>query len=617
MEQRKNWIVGTGLFLATMILYWPATRFPFVCYDDQLLVYANPHVSQGLTWAGIRWAATAVVAACWYPLTLWSHMLDCSLYGLFAGGHHLTNILLHSTNVVLLWLLVKRMTGLFWPGALVAALFAWHPLNVESATWIAERKNVLSGLFFMLTLWAYFRHVEHPGPARYTLALTFFALALAAKPMVVTLPFLLLLLDYWPLRRISPVEPPDEAFRQRQIWPLLLEKIPFMVLSLASCLITVIVENSAGAVKSTADVPMELRLLDMPVAYVTYVTKMLWPARLCVFYDFPGKPPVAAAAASLLLLAAMTFAAWRWRSKFRWLLVGWLWFLGAMVPVIGLVQSGYHSMADRNTYLPLIGLFLIIACGLNEFWAAKPALRNGIVAAAVVFLGINLMLARRQIMFWKDSVALFTQAVAVNPESAPAHELLAVALTAGGRQADALVHYAAAVRLRPNSADFQYELARTLIDAGRFTEADNCLQAALKQTPDNPVLHNTRGVALMMSGRSKKSQSEFARAIELQPDYSKPYFNLGKALLAAGQIPAAITNFTTALKLQPDWIEASEILASAYAAAGNLSNAVATSSMALKMAQAGQQPDAADRIAAELKAYQKAASLQSSSPQKN
>jgi Flp pilus assembly protein TadD len=614
MDRRKNWIIGIALFVVTMILYWPATGFPFVNYDDPLCVYQNPHVIPGLSWAGIKWAIMAVVAANWNPLTSMSHMADCSVYHLFAGGHHLTNILFHSVNAVLLWLLLKRMTKLFWPSVLVAAMFAWHPLNVESVAWISERKNVLSAFFFILTVWAYLRYTEKPRPARYALTLLLFALGLTAKPMLVTLPFILLLLDYWPLQRISFSQNRlDLAGRKN--WLLLLEKFPFLFLALADCVTTFLVQNQSGSVKSLAEVPVALRLVNIPIAYLTYLGKALWPFKLCVFYAFPNGLPVMAGLSSLMLLVAVSVLAWYWRFKFRWLLVGWLWYLGMLIPVIGLVQTGAQAMADRHAYLPMIGIFLIIACVFNEWQAARPQLRIFVAAVALVFLGFCLVLTRQQLMHWQSSVALFSQAVEINPENAAAQDLLGAALDGSGRTTEAVEHYSAAVRIHPDDSELQYHLGRDLIDTGKFGEAEKHLAAALRQMPDNPVLHNTLGVALMQDGKLPEAEQEFSSAIARQPDYSKPYFNLGRTLLAQGQNQTAITNFIAALRLEPGWPEALQNLARAYAATGNQSNAVNTAGLALKMAQDSHEPALVNQIAAELKTYQNASHPQSSAVQ--
>ncbi len=611
MDLRKTWMFGGFLFVVTMVLYWPATGFPFVNFDDQLYVYDNPQVIPGLSWAGIQWAATAVVAGNWHPLTLLSHLADCSIYRRFAGGHHLTNLLLHSTNAVLLWLLLKRLTGQFWPAALVAAVFAWHPLNVESVAWVAERKNVLSSFFFILTVWAYLRYTENPRPTRYLLALILFTLGLAAKPMLVTLPFILWLLDYWPLQRITFGQN-QAALAGRPAGLQLLEKIPFLMLSVADGVITLIVQTGSGAVKGLVEVPLASRLLNVPVAYATYLGKTFCPSKLCVNYALPGQLPVVAALGSLLLLLVVTLLAWHWRFQFRWFLVGWLWFLGMLIPVIGLVPVGSQAWADRYAYLPMVGILLIVVLFFKEWAAVRPSVQVFIIPAAVALLACCLVLARQQLMCWQNSVALFSQAIRVDPENALAHDLLGAALNDCGRSDEATEQFAVAVRLHPDDANLHYHLGRNLIDAGRFSAAAGHLAAALRKMPDNPVLHNALGAALMLDGKPAAAESEFAQAIKLQPAYAKPYYNLGKALLAEGHAPPAITNFLAALRLEPGWPEALENLARAYAATGSASNAIATAGLALKMARAGNQVSLAERIAVELLTYQKAAIAQPS-----
>jgi len=580
MDRRRNWIVGAVLFLITLVLYWPATFFPFVNFDDPAYTTANPEVLNGLNWAGIKWAVTCIEPANWQPLTLMSHMADCSLYGVFAGGHHLTSILLHATNAVLLWLLFARMTGWFWPSALMAALFAWHPLNVESVAWVAERKNVLSTFFFILTVWAYWRYAMTAPRSKwfhYILALVLFAGGLAAKSMLVTLPFLLLLLDGWPLRRYSLASSLGEIIRNKQTRALVLEKLPFLACSLADCVITYLSQNHAGGVRSLTLVPVEFRLLNVPVAYLMYLAKTLWPLKLCALYPFPETPPVLAGISSWLLLLAATLMVWRGRDKFPWLPVGWFWFLGTLVPVIGLVQVGAQAIADRYTYLPLIGLFLIIAGGLNESLSIWPQMRAVAEMGAAIFLAACLGLTGRQLLTWQDSVALFQQVVAVNPNNAMAQNLMGRAYAGNGQTEKAIDCYAAAVRLHPDVATAQYDLGSELICAGRFEEAETALTKALMMLPNDESLHNLRGVALMQAHRPAEAKKEFFRAIELQPDSAGPHFNLGKALLAEGDYPAATNQFDTAEKLQPA---------------------------------------RTDQIAAELKTYQRTTTTQSSVPSK-
>ena len=531
MERLRNWIVGIALLTVTLILYWPATTFGFVAYDDESYVYENPHVFQGLSWHGLKWSLTAFVSGNWHPLTLVSHMFDCSVGGLYPGGHHLTNIFLHSLNALLLWLLLKRMTGAFWPGALVAALFAWHPLNVESVAWVAERKNVLSTFFLILTIWAYIRYAENPGRFRYGLALGLFLLGLMCKPMLVTLPLLLLLLDYWPLNRMATVSGTRDATpAQRTLFKLILEKIPFLVLSAASSVVTLIAQNSAHAIKSAQEVPFSLRLLNAPVACVTYLFKAVWPARLSILYPLPAALPVAAAIGSLALLAALTALAFHWRTRFRWLLTGWLWFLITLIPVLGIVQAGSQAMADRHAYVAMIGPFIAAAWSLDHWLSSRPRQRPLAVTVICLLLLSLLALTRVQLMHWRDSITLFTRAVAVTNDNFAAHNLLGVALSNTGRNPEALAQFEDAVRLKPDDVESQYHLGQELMDAGKFHEAGRHFSVALDQTPGNVVLLNNLGVAFALDGKVAEAGEQFQRAIRLQPEYPKPYFNYGKIL---------------------------------------------------------------------------------------
>jgi Flp pilus assembly protein TadD len=582
------------LMVLTTILYWPVSAYPFVNFDDQLYVYQNSNVLAGLSWSGFKWSLTAVVAANWHPLTLLSHMADCSIYHQFAGGHHLTNIVFHSINAALLCLLVKRMTGTLWTGFLVAALFAWHPINVESVAWVSERKNVLSTFFLLLILLAYLDYAKRPRPGTYLLTLGLFLLGLAAKPMLVTAPILLCLLDYWPLGRVWGLG--------SGVWgKLVLEKIPFLFFAVADCVITYLAQDKSGSIVTTASIPLLPRLLNVPVAYLTYLEKAFWPSGLCIFYAYPQHPMVAPAIISALVLLAVSGLAWHWRVRYPWFLVGWLWFLASLVPVIGLVQTGLQAWADRHAYVPLIGIFLIVACALGRFNPAPG--RSWPRLAAGVFLGVCLMLTRLQISTWQNSVSLFERAVAVNPANAVAQNLLGAAYNGQDDLPEAIEHFTLATQIEPHNPEYQYNLGRGLVTAGKFAEAEMHLREAVVLAPGDPVMHNTLGVAFMQSGEPHKAEKEFSQAIVLRPDYSKSYFNLGKALLEEGQAGQAITNLTTAVHLESNWPEAWENLAKAYASAGDVSNAVSTATIAWQLAQSDQQPALTLQISNELDAY--------------
>ena len=442
-DNRRVMWVSVGLAAVTVAVYWPVLHFGFINYDDSEYITENLQVRAGLTWRGLVWAFTQFHAWNWHPVTWLSHMLDWQLYGARAGGHHASNLLIHVLNVVLAFAVLRQMTGAFWRSAVVAGLFAVHPLHVESVAWVSERKDVLSGLFFWLTLWAYGMYVRRQGqspestvprprstldaPRYYALTLFFFALGLMSKPMVVTLPFVLLLLDYWPLRRVA--WPGDVQNRERldhtaELKPLLLEKVPFFVLSLGSSLVTYLAQSRGGAVLPMDALPLSQRLANAAVAYVRYAVKAVWPTHLAAFYPHPGRWPnweVASCALAVLLVTGAVLIETRKRPV---LVVGWLWFLGTLVPVIGLVQVGSQSMADRYTYLPLIGLFLMAVWGGTEFAAAGFSAGNLRVlgfGAATAALGLCAADARMQLGYWKESEALFTHTLEVSPENSFSH----------------------------------------------------------------------------------------------------------------------------------------------------------------------------------------------------
>jgi Flp pilus assembly protein TadD len=639
MKNHRTLITGLGLFFITFVLYWPVTSFPFIAYDDQLYVYENPEVSKGLSYSGIKWAATASVGGNWHPVTMLSHMTDCSLFGRFAGGHHLTSLLFHAIDAILIWMLARRMTGSFWAGTLVAALFAWHPMNVESVAWIAERKNVLSSFFLLLTLLAYFKYVEKPTPGKYILTLVLFALGLMAKPMLVTLPCLLLVLDYWPLRRLGGDGLPGSTWRK-----LILEKLPFFVLTGAAIVLTLKTQNASGAVKSLHDVSLELRLLNVPVAYATYVFKAIFPVNLCFLYPLPDKYSAVLVAASIFVLVLVAGLMIHWRRRFPWFIAGWLWFLGTLVPVIGIVQAGDQAIADRYAYVPILGLFLMAACALEALVRARPHLRFIIAAAASAFVVVCLILSHYQIRYWRSSVELYRHALVVEPKNAIVHDLLGAALSGENLRAEANEQYRQAVNIAPGNVEYQYHLGLGLIEAGQFEAAEAPLRAAIQLIPDNAILHDSLGVALSQQNKTVEAMKEYVSAIQIQPDYAKPYFNLGKSEHDKGDDTAALANFTKAIQLDPDWPEALDqmalilatcsrvelrqpgealklsqyaneltgnqlpaylrTLARTYAAVGDFSNAVVTAKSALKDTPTNELNSIGVSISRELKAYQ-------------
>jgi len=553
------------LVLGTLAVYLPVVHHGFTLYDDNDYVTENPMVENGLTWAGVKWAF-GWHACNWHPLTWLSHMADCQLFGAkpeSAGMHHAINVLFHAANSVLLLLLLARWTKALWPGAFAAALFAWHPLHVESVAWVAERKDVLSTFFALLTLLAYTKAVTSdewrvtrktttsaaivsPVTRHLSLlpALIFFALGLMSKPMVVTLPFVMLLLDYWPLNRIR-----NSEFGIRNCARLLLEKWPFFLLTAVSCVVTFLAQR--GAVASLKNVPLDFRLENVPVAYAGYLLKMIWPAHLAIFYPLNPLPPLEVAASASALLA-ISWLVWRARRSGPYWLAGWLWFLGTLVPVIGLVQVGGAALADRYSYFPSIGIFLAAVLGIRDGAGRFQIPKQIVGAIGVAVLAICLALTHRQLNFWQDDITLFNHAIQVTKNNDAAHLNLGFALQKIGRIDEALAEYRAALKLAPDRAETHNNIAHLLDDMGRPDEAMVEYQEALRINPDFVASHNNYGTLLAEQGRFDDAIKQYATAARLDPaDWHAPYLT-GKALLKQGRDTDAISYFRKAIQLDPN-----------------------------------------------------------------
>ena len=560
-------LIALLLALFTLVAYLPVARNGFVNYDDDDYVTNNQIVRNGLAWVGIKWAFTTWHASNWHPVTWLSHMLDCQLFSLNAGAHHSVNVLFHMANAVLLLLLLFRLTNALWPSAFVAALFAWHPLHVESVVWISERKDVLSTCFGLLALLAYARYAQKKSrvvggrgskadttvPALdsrlwtfdYTLALACFALGLMSKPMLVTLPFVMLLLDYWPLQRF-----PNFKSEVKAVYRLALEKWPFFSLAAASCIVTFLAQR-AIAVRTFQQYPLNLRLGNVPLAYTQYLWKAIWPSKLAVIYPLQNQPSWAAAATAVAFLAFITWPAWCLRRRHPYLLVGWLWFLGTLVPVIGLVQVGSAAMADRYTYFPLVGVFIAITF-LGRDWAVRFRLPTAAVAVAVglVLTGCLLML-EQQLSYWKDGETLFSHAVAVTKNGDVAYYGLARALETRGCQTGAMANYQAAVRANPRNVWAHNNLGINLSETGKTNEALAEFQEAMKLDPQDLLARINLGALLVKMGRFDEGMNQYEQAAQLNPDDSRPYYFMGNALLSQGRDAEAVDNFRKVIQLDP------------------------------------------------------------------
>lgn len=556
-------ILALALFGMTLAVFARSASWDFIDHDDPTYVTENPHVQPGLNATGLRWALTTFHGANWHPLTWISLQLDAQLHGLDPRVFHFHNALLHALSVLILFVALRRMTGAVWRSAFVAALFAVHPLHVESVAWVSERKDVLSGLFWMLALWAYARYVEQPGLARYALVFGGFALGLAAKPMVVTFPCVLLLLDYWPLARFSVLRPAgaapfsSEEIRRNSALALVLEKVPLFVLSALSCVLTL--QAQRAAVQTLAHVPLALRLQNVAVSYCAYLLKTIWPMGLAVFYPLPKDPlPAWQVAVAVTFLAAVSIAAYLTRRKFPYVIVGWLWYLGTLVPVIGILQVGAQSRADRYTYLPLIGIFLLVSWGAADIakrWGAtrQIALLGGSLVAACV------VLSWMQLGCWRDRMSLWGHAVDVDEDDSLAHTNLGAGLEKQEKFSEAMKHYAAAIRI-DGDVRAHYKLGALLAKQGKYAAAIPHFQAALHAGFDDVQVHNALGAALMRVGAVAEAADHFRAALRLDGRYYTAHYNLGLALESEGKVDEAAVHYEQALQIKPDYTTAARAL---------------------------------------------------------
>jgi len=533
-------LIALLLAFITLLVFLPVGRFGFVNFDDNEYVTDNPFVKNGLTGAGVKWAFTTFHEANWHPVTWLSHMADCTLFGLNAGAHHFINVLFHSANTALLFVLLWRLTQRIWPSAMVAALFAWHPLHVESVAWISERKDVLSTCFALLALLSYTKFVKENCRRSFWFALIFFALGLLAKPMLVTLPFVLLLLDYWPLARF-----PLSAFHLS----LLSEKIPFFLLTIISCTVTFLAQHQA--IVPLEKVPLGYRLENMPVAIVSYLLKFFWPANLCVFYPMPEMIPALQVLFSLAALLLISAVAWRWCRSRPYFLTGWLWFLGTLVPVIGLVQVGGQAMADRYTYLPSIGFFIavvILGSELAERMQTPKVIRfgfAGLICCACILATEN------QLSFWRDSETLFRRAAVVTPNNEIALLDLGVALDTQGRFDEALTAYHQAEIMGSRRYQVYNNLGNVLGIRGRHDESLAEYRQAIQLAPGMASLHTAAGGQLAALNRYDEALKEFSAAEKNEPNYAAPHLEAAKVLFKTGRDAEGLDEFDAALQIEP------------------------------------------------------------------
>jgi len=559
-------LIGLLLIVGILIIYWPVQHFEFINYDDNIYVTENVHVRSGITKESAIWAFTTYHAYNWHPLTWLSLMLDNELYQLNPGGYHWTNVLFHIANTLFLFLALNRMTGAIWLSGFVAALFALHPLHVESVAWVAERKDVFSTLFWMLTMYIYVFYIERPSAWRYALLLVCFSFGLMAKPMLVTLPFVLLLLDFWPLGRF-PFSPEDSHsyFQKNEVWDhrislrsntlyrLTLEKIPLLILSILCSITTLLAQQSGEAVATLQRLSFMERVANAFISYSNYILKMFWPTALAVFYPYPGTWPVWQVAGSFSLLVAITALVIRGMRRHPYLAVGWLWYLGTLIPVIGLIQVGSQAMADRYTYIPLIGLFIMIAWGVPDILGQWRHKRN-ILLILSGFVLISLMICSCiQVQSWENGISLFQHAVNSTKNNSITYNNLGTALLLKNRSDEALIQYHKSIQLQPNNPDVYNNLGYILSLKGKANEAIIQYNKALQLKPRFAEAHFNIASAYSELGNFKEAAFHYSEAIRIKPDYAEAYNRLGFVYARQGNFDKAILNFQKALIIFPNY----------------------------------------------------------------
>lgn len=569
------------LIAGTVWVYWPVLDFGTVNFDDPDYLEDNPGVLQGLSAEGAAWAFTTGHASNWHPLTWLSHMLDVELFGTDWGAHHGVNLALHVGSTLLLFLFWWRATGRWWGTVGVAALFALHPLHVESVAWLSERKDVLSGLLAWLTLLAYLGWVRKPGAGRYALLMAVFGAGLMAKPMLVTLPCVLLLLDFWPLNRLHFEEDkiPTMGSMAAELWPRVREKLPLFALAALSAVVTVGVQRAGGTVSTLGNVPFLERLANALVTYAAYLGQMLWPAELAALYPHPGMPSTGTILLAVLVLAGVSaWVVWRWWNE-PFLLTGWLWYLGMLVPVVGLVQVGAQARADRFTYLPLVGIFVMLtwsgARWLERFEGSRRRMAERSVAVVVILLLTACSLqARQQVRVWQDSETLFRHALEVTDDNYLMASFLGITLMGEGELNEAEDYLRQAVEIKPSYAEGHNNLGILDQRRGRMAPAAEHFRTAIGYDPEHADAHNNLANALGDLGRPQEALAHYRRALELEPDNASAEHNLGLTLAQAGRPTEAVEHFRAALRLDPQLLAAQGDLANALFQLGRLPEAV-------------------------------------------
>lgn len=579
-----QWWLPALLAALTLVVFWPALQYPFVNLDDHVFLTGNQHVQGGLSWTAIKWAFSNVEqAAYWAPLMWLSHVITYQIFGPDPWGHHFVNLILHTLNVVLLFFVFRKITGATWRSALLAALFGLHPLRVESVVWVTERKDVLSGLFGMLTLLAYAHYIQiaeknrRNGLLWYVAALIALGLGLMCKGMLVTIPCVLLLLDYWPLRRIKSSMPPHQTsvlewFRNSNLTQLILEKVPFFLLAGAGSVVTYVGQKAWGTVPNFDALSLGARCANGIVSYLRYLEKTLWPEKLAIFYPHPGQWPVSAVLWSGLALGMISWASVRTRKRFPFLVVGWLWFLGTLFPVSGIAQSGEQAMADRFTYFPSIGLFIMGVWGAYELMHCYRCNRLSKSVLGTIVIAACVLTTRYQLGYWKDDETLFRRAVQITESNYLAHYILGEALEEKGLLDEAVTEYSQALKIKPGYLYFINTLGVALAKQGRTDEAINQFRAAIQSDPGYVEAIYNLGNVLVATGRLDEAIAQYQEAVRLRPNNFSTRNNLGLAYAMKGEIDNAIHEFQEAVRLNPEFADARNNLEKARSVKAHIKN---------------------------------------------
>ena len=615
---RTKFLICLGLAAITFAVYVTTLQNGFTYYDDTLYITENHHVIQGLTQDSIIWAFTQPHANMWHPLTTLSHMLDCQLFGLNASGHHFVSLLIHIVNAMLVFLIFTALTKTTWPSAFIAAVFALHPVQVESVAWAAERKTVLSGLFWFLTISVYIWYTKRPGIGRYILLFLVFGLCIMTKPVVVTLPFALLLLDYWPLGRlnwelgIKPLAPTTKSRPKISVTLLIIEKIPLLLLSALLAVITYLSQQSGEVVSSLDILSLDIRISNASISYIKYIGKLIWPSKLAVIYPYlyVNIKNAAVITCILLFVLATIFCIYNGRRN-KYLLVGWLWFVGTLVPMIGLVQAGGQSMANRYMYISILGLLIIVVFAIKEYVADKTSRKIFIAISAAGLLFTLGMLTHMQVKHWQNSFTLFEYTLQVTENNATAENNFGIALVRLGRYNEAVTHLTNAIRIRPLHLKARYNLGKIFLKQGKLNSAIACFDEVIKQNPEHAEAYLNLATIYVQQGRYDLVFSNCAKADKLKLNKVEELNTLAWTLATIGDLSAKNTNKAIEYAQRACELTAYknmrvlDTLAAAYAASGKFGDAIVTAEKAVSIAKTAGQKEAAREIQSRLELYQK------------